>query len=271
MIVLAPLRKFEVPVAGECINPDVFKDKSKEEIAALDVLEGNRQKKLSDLFIIEETSAESPNITINGDVSKVKLIGAGMQNGEIVINGNAGMHTGEKMKGGKITVQGDSGGWTGAQMKGGFIEVFGNAGDYLAASYRGSDVGMRGGKIIVHGNAGIHAGIYMKGGVIKIEGSTGQYAGFRMRDGAIHILKETGTRAGALMIGGKIIISGHIEEILPSFTIDSVKAKVKVDETESASGPFYVFLGDLSENGKGKLFVSKANNPHLSGIYDKYL
>ncbi len=31
-----------------------------------------------------------------------------MKTGEIVINGNAGMHLGEKMLGGKITVNGDA-------------------------------------------------------------------------------------------------------------------------------------------------------------------
>ena len=33
---------------------------------------------------------------------------AGMKNGEIIINGNVGMHLGEKMAGGKITVNGDA-------------------------------------------------------------------------------------------------------------------------------------------------------------------
>jgi hypothetical protein len=49
-----------------------------------------------------------------------------------------------------------------------------------------------------------------------------------------------------------------------------VKAKVKIEETESVSGPFYVFLGDLADNGNGKLFISKGNNPHL-GQYEKFL
>ena len=271
MIILTPLSEFQVPIMAECISPDIFKDKSVDEIAALEILEGNRQKKLADLFKVEENSVASPDITINGDVSKAKLIGFGMKSGEIVINGNVGMHLGEKMAGGKITLHGNAGGWAGAQMKGGLVEIHGNAGDYLAASYRGSDVGMRGGKLIVHGNVGIHAGIYMKGGVIKIEGSAGQYLGFRMRDGAIHVAKDTGNRVGALMIGGKIIVSGFLAEVLPSFTIDSIRPKVKLDETETVSGPFYVFLGDLTENGKGKLFVSKVNNSHLSSIYEKYL
>jgi formylmethanofuran dehydrogenase subunit C len=270
MIVLTPLKKFQFPVYAECINPDVFQGKDTAEIAELSVYEGNKQKKLSDLFKIEEDEAETPTITINGDVGEVRRIGMGMKNGEILINGNAGMHLGEKMKGGKITVNGDVGGWAGGAMKNGLIEIHGNAGDYLASPYRGNSDGMRGGKIIVDGNVGSDSGCYMHGGLIKIKGSTGQFLGFHMYDGVIKVEKNAATRIGANMTGGKIVVSGLLEEVMPTFTIDNVKPKVKIDDTETAAGPFYVFLGDLAEKGTGKLFVSKANNPHLS-TYEKFL
>jgi formylmethanofuran dehydrogenase subunit C len=270
MIVLTPLKKFQFPVYAECITPDVFQGKNAAEIAELPVYEGNKQKKLGDLFKIEENTAETPNITINGDAGEVRRIGMGMKNGEILINGNAGMHLGEKMAGGKITVNGDVGGWAGSDLKGGLIEIHGNASDYLASPYRGSSVGMHGGKIIVDGNAGSDSACYMHGGLIKIKGNTGQFLGFHMRDGTIQVGNNPGTRIGANMTGGKIVVLGFLEEVLPTFTIDNVKPKVKIDDTESATGPFYVFLGDLAEKGKGKIFVSKANNPHLS-TYEKYL
>ena len=271
MIVLTPLKKFTFPIQAECINPDVFQGKDTAEVAELPVYEGNKPKKLGDLFKIEEDGAEAPSITINGDVSEVRRIGQGMRNGEIVINGNAGMHLGEKMAGGKIVVNGDAGGWAGSSMKKGLIEIHGNAGDYLASPYRGSSKGMHGGKIVVDGNVGSDSGCYLHGGLIKIKGSnTGQFLGFHMSDGIIHVEKNAGTRMGANMTGGKIIVSGNVEEVLPTFTIDNVKPKVKIDDTESAAGPFYVFLGDLAEKGTGKIFVSKANNPHLK-TYEKYL
>ncbi len=270
MIVLTSLRKFQFPVIAECINPDVFQGKTLEEIAALTLFEGNKQKTLGDLFKVEENTAESPNITINGDVSEVRKIGMGMKNGEIAINGNAGMHLGSKMAGGKITVQGDVGGWAGAEMSGGVLEIHGNADDYLASSYRGSSEGMHKGKIIVHGNVGSDVAVFMHGGTIKIYGNTGQFLGFRMRDGTIYVEKNAETRVGACMTGGKIVVGGFLEEVMPTFTIDGVKQKVKIEETETVSGPLYVFLGDRAENGNGKLFVSKAANPHLSQ-YEKFL
>jgi formylmethanofuran dehydrogenase subunit C len=255
---------------AECINPDVFQGKSVAEIAALDIWEGNRKKKLGDLFKIKEDPAENPNITLNGDASEVRRVGMGMTGGEIVVNGNVGMHLGEKMAGGKITVKGDAAGWAGSSMKGGLIEILGNAGDYLASPYRGSSVGMSKGKIIVHGNVGSDVAVFLKGGVIKVHGNAGPFLGFRMRGGTVHIEKNIGDRAGACMTGGKIVVSGVLEELMPTFTINAVKAKVKIDEGEKAAGPFYVFLGDLAETGKGKLFILKAANPHLSK-YERFL
>jgi formylmethanofuran dehydrogenase subunit C len=271
MIVLTTLKKFTYPIYAECINPDNFKGKTLAEISDLQVYEGNKPKKLSELFKVEETPAETPNITIEGDAGEVRRIGMGMKNGEIVINGNAGMHLGEKMSGGKITVNGDAGAWVGSAMKKGLIEIHGNASDYVASPYRGTTEGMKGGKIIVDGNVGSDSGCYVRGGVIKIKGNAGPFLGFHMSDGAILVEKNVASRLGANMIGGKIVIKGTVEDMMPTFTIDSVKAKVKIDDTESAQGPFYVFLGDLAEKGIGKLFVSKASNTQLSSTYEKYL
>ena len=271
MIVLTPLRKFTFPVNADCINPDIFIGKDTAEIANLQLFEGNKPKKLGDLFKVEEDKADSPTITINGDVSEVRKIGTGMKTGEIIINGNAGMHLGEKMAGGKITVNADVYQWAGSAMKKGLIEIHGNAGDYLASPYRGTTEGMKGGKIVVDGDVGSDSGAYLHGGLIKIKGNNvGQFLGFHMSAGTIHVEKNARSRIGANMTGGKIVVSGVVEEVMPSFTIDSVKPKVKIDDAESAAGPFYMFLGDLAEKGKGKLFVSKANNPQLK-TYEKFL
>lgn len=270
MIVLTPLKQFTYPVYAECINPDVFQGKNANEISNLTVFEGNKQKKLSDLFKVEETASEAPNITINGDVGEVRRIGVGMKTGEIVINGNAGMHLGEKMSGGKITVNGNVGQWVGSAMKKGLIEIHGNAGDYVASPYRGTTEGMKGGKIIIDGNVGSDSGCYVRGGVIKIKGSAGPFLGYHMSSGTIHVEKNAGPRLGANMVGGKLVVSGSVEDIMPSFTIDNQKNKVKIEEGEYAAGPFYVFLGDLAEKGAGKLFVSKTSNPQLE-TYEKYL
>jgi formylmethanofuran dehydrogenase subunit C len=270
MIVLTPLKKFQFPIHAECINPDIFQGKSVKEISSLSVWEGNKKEQLSSLFKIEKVSAETPSITINGDVRKVRRVGQGMKTGEIVINGDAGMHLGEKMAGGKITVNGNASGWTGSSMKKGLIEIHGNASDYLASPYRGSTNGMRGGKIVVDGDVGSDSGCYLRGGTIIVKGGAGPFLGFHINKGVIYVAKNAGNRLGASMTGGKIVVSGGVDELMPTFTISGIKAKVKIDDTFKAEGPFYIFLGDLAEKGNGKLFVSKANNSHLKK-YEEFL
>lgn len=274
MINLQPVRESRFPILAECISPDVFQCKTCAEIGGLEIWEGNKQKKLGDLFKIDEVKTENQTadsiITILGDVSKLRRIGSGMKSGELIINGNVGMHLGEEMKGGKIAVRGNVEGWAGSMMRGGTIEIHGDAGDYLGAPYRGSCEGMHGGKIIVNGNVGNEAGAHMKKGIIKIYGSAGQFTGFRMRDGTIYVQNDCEGRAGACMNDGKIVIGGHLESVLPTFTIDSVRAKVKIEESDIIEGPLYVFLGDLAEHGNGKLYVSKEKNPHLS-CYEGFL
>ena len=274
MINLYPLKKYRFPIIAECISPDIFQSKNREEIETLKIWEGNKQKRLGELFKVEDTRTEQQQeettMAIYGDVSRVRRIGAYMTRGELTINGDVGMHLGEEMEGGKITVHGNVGGWAGSMMKGGTIEIHGNTSHYLSAPYRGTGRGMRGGKIIVYGNVGNEAGAYMRKGLIKIYGSAGQFVGLRMHKGTIYIQKDCEERVGACMTGGKIVVNGFLQSVLPTFTIESIKKKTKIEENNIVKGPFYLFLGDLTENGKGKLYVSKEKNPQLSG-YEKFL
>lgn len=274
MISLHPTKEFKFPVTADCINPSVFEGKTCDEIANLKVWEGNKQKKLSELFKIQDTRTENESgkttIILHGNLGKVRRIGAGMETGEITIYGNVGMHLGEEMKNGQITVHGDVDGWAGSMMRSGTIEIHGNAGDYLGAPYRGSSEGVRGGKITVYGNVGNEAGAYMKKGVIKIYGSAGQFTGLRMHNGTIYVQKDCGGRTGACMTGGTIVIGGVLESVLPTFTIEGIKKRAKIEEGEVVEAPFYLFLGDLAEDGKGKLYVAKDKNPHLKH-YEKFI
>jgi formylmethanofuran dehydrogenase subunit C len=272
LIALTPRRQFKVPVEAECLTPDNFAEKSVDEIAKLPIWEGNKECSLSDLFKIESKTNEPSKetiIQIYGDVSKVRRIGTKMCQGTIIIEGDVGMHLGEEMEGGTITVSGNADSWIGSMMKNGTIEIKGDAGDYIGAPYRGSTQGMSGGTIVIHGNAGNELGCFMRKGLIKVTGNVGQFAGIHMKDGTIFIQGSSDGRAGAEMIGGKIVICDHIPSILPTFTIDSISQSTKVDN-EKIGGPFYRFIGDLAENGDGKLFVSKDKNSHLN-FYEEYL
>ena len=271
VITLTPKHAFKLPIEGKNISPDVFAKKSEKEIAAMDMWEGNRKLMICDLFDIkvDNPSSEELTIKIEGNVGTVRNIGFRMSMGQVIVEGDAGMHLGEEMKGGSIVVSGNAGSWAGSQMRDGTIEITGNAGDYIGAAYRGSNKGMKGGKIIIRGNAGHEVGCFMRGGIIKIFGDVGIFAGIHMNKGTIFVKGNSQGRAGAQMTNGKIVIAGHSDDVMPSFTIEDVKTKVKIDD-EKIEGPFYRFTGDLAENGKGKLYVSKPKNPYLSS-YDKYL
>ncbi len=271
MITLIPKRVFKFPIEGKNISPDVFAEKSAKELAALEMWEGNRERSLGDLFDIKQDNQSSEELTIKieGNVGTVRNIGFRMSMGHVIVDGDVGMHLGEEMSGGSIVVSGNAGSWAGSQMKAGTIEIKGNAGNYIGAAYRGSTKGMNGGKVIIHGNAGHEVGCFMRNGLIKILGDVGIFVGIHMNNGTIFVQGNSQGRAGAQMTNGKIVLAGHSEDVLPSFTIDDIKAKVKVDG-EKIEGPFYKFIGDLTDRGKGKLFVSKPKNPYLNS-YEKYL
>jgi len=271
-ILLRPRYSSKVPLNAKCVSPDIFASKTVEEIKALKVWEGNKQRALGELFEIDGESAPTPkevSIRLIGDLHKVKRICEEMSNGETTIDGDVGLHLGEKMTGGRIIVSGNAGSWLGAMMKGGSITVNGNAGDYIGAAYRGSNKGMQGGTIEINGNVGNEAGCFMREGLIKIGGKAGQFLGVHMRNGTIVVHGDSDGRAGAGMVGGRIVLLGSTTSVLPTFSIDSIKKKVEVDGKET-QGPFYMFTGDVAEKGNGKLYILQARNQHLS-FYEKYL
>jgi len=272
MFLLEQRYNFAVPVEAECISCDVFSDKPLEEIKSLPVWEGNKRRRLDELFMVEyanEHEDDKTSIKLSGDLGRVRRIGYGMTHGKMMIEGNVGSFLGGNMKGGSIMVHGNTGSWLGSSMRGGKIEVMGDAGDYIAAPYRGSTEGMKSGEITIHGDVGNEAGNFMRGGFIKIEGNSSQFLGIHMRDGTILVNGNSDRRVGPEMANGRIIVCGHVPDILPTFTIDDIRPSVKID-SERINGPFYRFVGDLAENGEGKLFISKPNNPHLS-FYEQYL
>ncbi len=257
-----------VPLDASCITPDAFADKSLREIGTLEIWEGSHRRRLKDAFTIEGSSMKTTDeVTINlyGDLSKVQRIGAKMTGGSINIQGSAGMHIGEEMQGGQIRLEGSAGSWLGSTMKGGTIEVKRDAGDYVGAPYWGSTTGIKGGTIHIHGNAGIEVGAYMRKGLIKVDGNVRQFVGIHQKGGIILVRGSAGERAGAYMINGKIIICGSVNTILPTFSIDSIRSKVKIDG-DTVNEPFYLFVGDQAEGGTGKLYVSKSKNIH----HEKY-
>ena len=88
MIKLYPLKVIYFPVIAECINPNIFDGKTRKEIKDLEIWEGNKKIRLGELFAVDFTKdSVKPRhtvITLEGDLCKVRKIGAYMKGGEII-------------------------------------------------------------------------------------------------------------------------------------------------------------------------------------------
>jgi formylmethanofuran dehydrogenase subunit C len=140
-----------VPLETEGLCPDRLGGASREEIEGLTVWHGNERTRLGEFFAV---SGSGDDVRFEGDLSRVKFVGAGMSAGRLTVAGHVGMHAGAGMRGGELHVEGDAGDWAGAGMHGGQVVVRGSAGRQLGGVYPGERAGMRGGEIVVHGDVG---------------------------------------------------------------------------------------------------------------------
>jgi formylmethanofuran dehydrogenase subunit C len=265
-------KTLSVPVDAEVITPDAIASLSLSEVKSLNVWEGNRRRLLGELFNVEFIdSGEDDTLTLwmKGDLKSVRRIGSHMSFGRILIDGDVGMYLGEKMEGGMIQVNGNADSWLGSDMNAGLIEVLGDAGDFVGSPLRGLTRGMNGGRIHVKGSVGNECGCWMEDGTIIVDGEIGLFGGIHMRGGVILTQGNAMGRIGAGMIDGKIVIMGNIPSILPSFTFEEVRKSTRVGD-DRVEGPFYLFSGDLAEDGKGRLYLAISENNHLHFI-KKYM
>jgi len=264
-ITLKIIKKPDTYLETEIITPDNFANKKLEEIKNLPIYLGNRKMKISDFFEVYDDigkTVSETTINIEGDLSRVQRIGEKMSAGEIIINGNVGMHLGNSMKGGKITVKGNADDWVGAMMEGGEIVIEGNAGNHCGSAYRGNWIGMTNGKIFVKGKVGVESGAWMRSSktynqypILKC-GSADLYLGVHNHGGTIICEGDCEGRTGADMASGQIIIKGKIKQMLPSF-----KKVEKIKEVQTPigtiKGDFIKYIGDFSISPKptGELYI----------------
>jgi formylmethanofuran dehydrogenase subunit C len=255
----------EVPLEAEVISPPHLRGLSKAEIAASALNHGNEQARLGDFF--EVKGLFNGELRLAGDLARVKLIGACMEAGRIVIEGNVGMHLGAGMSGGEIEVHGSASDWVGPEMTGGRIVIQGDAGHMVGAAYRGSPIGMRGGEIIVHGNVGNETGNAMRRGLIAVGGDSGDFTGVNLLAGSIIVLGKLGLRSGAGMKRGTIV-SMQAAQLLPTFgyaciyhplflrfyLLHLMELGLPIDNSH-ISGQYKRFSGDAIELNRGEILI----------------
>jgi formylmethanofuran dehydrogenase subunit C len=228
-------------------------------------MHGNQPSAVGDFFKV--SGKPNGEMHLEGDLSRVKHLGAGMASGQMIIHGSVGAHLGAGMTGGEIIIEGDAGDWVGPEMSGGRIIVRGNAGHLVGSAYRGSTKGMLGGEIIIHGHVKNETGHAMRNGLIAVGGNSGDFTGVNMLAGTIVVLGEMGIRPGAGMKRGSIV-SMHKAEMLPTFSYSCVyrpayirmllqhviKAGLTVTR-QQLEGLYQRWCGDSVELNKGEILI----------------
>ena len=258
----------EYPLEAEVISPDQFAGKSAAQIKKLIVYHGNEEKTLGDFFDVTGNGSEINDIkiVIDGNLSNVKRIGEKMTSGEIIVNGNVGMHVANNMSGGKILVNGNADDWAGAMLKGGELEITGNAGNYVGAAYRGFWKGMQNGVIKVKGKIGDEALTWVNGSKpakrfpTLICGEAGSFLGIHSHGGTIIVEGDCNRCIGADQVRGTIVVKGKITRILPSFKRIGEVKEIELMNGEKIKGKFTEYSGDHSVEKNHSKIDKKTGN-----------
>ncbi|MFM7164691.1 MAG: formylmethanofuran dehydrogenase subunit C [Planctomycetaceae bacterium] len=273
-LILSPVSDTTTPIELEGLTPDRCASLSTSEIQNFTCFEGNRKRRLADLFHISGTASDL-QLVLQGDLSRVHWIGAGMRSGSVRIEGDAGRHLGSSMSGGVIEVTGNTAGWAGAEMRKGLIRIRGNAGQFAGGALPGSIRGMTGGTLLIHGNCGDEAGLAMRRGLIAIAGSAGEFAGRNMIAGTLLTGGRCGRRAGAGMRRGTLVLTAGSDcPLLPGFRHSATlqlttirllqKRLLSLDfpvDPAQLNAPLSVYRGDLAAKGLGEIILPAESVP----------
>jgi formylmethanofuran dehydrogenase subunit C len=261
-----------IPIEVDSIRLETVRGQTADEVRATPVQYGNKQPTLGEFFDVQGSAADDNHLVWVGECSKVKLIGTGLTEGRVTVEGNAGMHLGAEMRGGEVVCTGNAADWVGAEMKGGRLRVRGNAGHCVGAVYRGGRRGMTGGEILIDGDAGNEIGHTLRRGLIAVGGRAGDAIGFNLLAGTIFVFGTPGIRPGAGMRRGTIAFFGeNPPPMLPTFKYACTyrpdylrfyllhlrRSGFHVPDS-ALEASFRRYSGDLLEVGKGEILLRQA-------------
>ncbi len=139
-------------------------------------------------------------------VEDIHGIAAGLKQGDITIDGNAGDYTGVLNAGATIHITQNTGKYAADNMTKGTIIIDGDA-DYGAAQY------CYGGNVIIYGNAGDFTGTMNKGALILIQGDVGHEVATYMLKGDLIVVGNAGHNFANYLIRGSVYIGGEYESL----------------------------------------------------------
>jgi formylmethanofuran dehydrogenase subunit C len=222
------------------------------ELARRAVSPGNGKRgTLGELFDV--TGTAGGRIRFTGDLSHANRLGAGLTQGEVVVEGNVGDDVGTGMAGGSI-------------------HVLGRAGDRPGGAAAEARRGMTGGELVVRGAAGSDAGLRMRRGLLAIGGSAGDRPGAGMIAGTVVILGDAGVSAGLWSKRGSVVALGSVA--IPAtyryactyrpahlrLVLGRLRARYELPlNDQHVAGLYRRYSGDLADIGKGEILVWTAS------------
>jgi len=210
-------------------------------------LDGGPSVPLGDL--LEVTGTAAGRIRFQGDLTRADRLGAGLAEGEVIVDGPVGDETGLGMSGGVIDVHGDAGARTGG----------------AAVDARR---GMTGGELLVRGRAGPEPGTRMRRGLLVVMADVAGHAGPGMIAGTVIVFGDAGPAPGRWSKRGSIVALGSVR-IPPTYryactyqpdhlrlTLLRLRKRyhLAVDE-RYVSGFYRRYSGDLADLGRGEILA----------------
>lgn len=257
-----------VPFAVDCslLTAGRLAGKSRREIEHLPLPSGLREASVGDLFRVSGEDTQS--IVIAGDRC-LSGVGSGMEQGTIVVQGDAGDYAGEGMRGGRLAISGNAGAFAGSGMRGGRLQIAGDAGPFLGGARPGERHGMRGGLIIVTGNAGDRTADRMRRGLIVVSGNAGSYCASRMIAGTVLIRGTVGAAPGFGLKRGTLLLDHPPQRLLATFQdsgafdwlwLTLLGRQLATEPGLPAMQPLGArrrrYSGDLASGGRGEILVA---------------
>ncbi|MFA6139355.1 MAG: formylmethanofuran dehydrogenase subunit C [Hyphomicrobium sp.] len=221
---------------------------------------------VGDVFAVSGRPGDT--VRIESGSARLDHVGADLDHGTIIVDGDVGVAAGRNMRGGRLEIKGDAGALLGSGISGGQIIVKGSAAGQVGGLSPGDKFGMTGGLIAIDGQAGDRAGDRMRRGTIFIRGKCGAFAGSRMVGGTIWTELGFGADPGLLLRRGTLI-GPSVEQMLPTFA-DSGKHDLVIlrilsrymrevlgaQAPRPLSGNVRKYAGDLATIGKGEILLT---------------
>jgi formylmethanofuran dehydrogenase subunit C len=169
---------------------------------------------------------------------------------------------------GSVLVEGDAGDELGLGMSGGSIEVRGSAGDRPGAAAPEARRGMTGGELVVHGSVGREAGALMRRGLLVAGGTVADHAAVGMIAGTVLAFGAVGPTPGLWSKRGSVVALSDVP-VPPTYRyactyqpvhlrllLSRLKARYGLPvEGRHLSGFYRRYSGDLAELGKGEILA----------------